>query len=304
MLCKYDDKVCGNHTVKQKMRMETNKDMEKRYLTSGEFAKLCDTTKVTLRHYKDIGILKPRYEGENHYSYYDVEQFYDYYAIEILKKTGTSLAKIKECMVHQDIPQVVEVLRNQQLKLAEQQQKLEQMMFVVKNSLLNIEMGSDHAFDHLVPQIRYFPKEHLLAMTESDFEMEKEEQADENRTLIAILGKYKEICEVQHIQTDYQLGAILPYEGLGQEKPTITHIYTKVNKFYKSPYYREKPAGHYLCVLHRGNWDAGVAYKKLVDAIQEQHIQVSGDVYAYDLAGFMINGVEENAMTIISVLIK
>lgn len=88
--------------------------MHKNAISSGEFAKLCNTSKETLRHYKDIGLLTPRYEAENGYQYYDAEQFYDYYAIAIFKKTGTSLAKIKECMSHQNIPSILKTLSDQQ----------------------------------------------------------------------------------------------------------------------------------------------------------------------------------------------
>ncbi|MGL4736504.1 MAG: MerR family transcriptional regulator [Cellulosilyticaceae bacterium] len=279
-------------------------ERNKRLLTSGEFAKLCHTTKMTLRHYKEIGILKPAYEGENHYSYYDVEQFYDYYGIEILKQTGTPLAEIKQCMTHQDIPQVVEVLQKQQQKLEEEQKKLEQMTFMVKNALYNITLGSEQLAEAEVPQIRNFPKEHLLALTEADLKVEEEDIHDDDRMLIAILSKYRELCELYPIQTDFQLGAILPYAQITGERPVITHIYTKLNKAHKNPYYKEKPAGKYLCVVHKGKWDVSLAYQQLAHYISSHQIQVIGDVYAYDLAGFMINGVEKNAMTMISIRVE
>ena len=48
-------------------------EREKSWLTSGAFAELCGTTKETLRHYKDMGLLLPAHRGDNNYSYYDVE---------------------------------------------------------------------------------------------------------------------------------------------------------------------------------------------------------------------------------------
>ena len=38
-------------------------------LKAGEFAHLCGTTKETLRHYKDIGLLMPVAKAENGYIY-------------------------------------------------------------------------------------------------------------------------------------------------------------------------------------------------------------------------------------------
>ena len=51
---------------------------KKQWMTSGAFAALCGTTKETLRHYKDVGLLLPARQGENGYFYYEVEQIYDY----------------------------------------------------------------------------------------------------------------------------------------------------------------------------------------------------------------------------------
>ena len=66
-------------------------ERKKGWLTSGAFAALCGTTKETLRHYKDISLLSPAHQGDNGYFYYDVEQFYDFYAIAIFRQTGTPL---------------------------------------------------------------------------------------------------------------------------------------------------------------------------------------------------------------------
>ena len=68
------------------------------WLTSGAFAALCGTTKETLRHYKELGLLAPAHRGENGYFYYDAEQFYDYYAIAVFRQTGTPLEEIRRCL--------------------------------------------------------------------------------------------------------------------------------------------------------------------------------------------------------------
>ena len=270
--------------------------IDKHYISSGEFAKLCDTSKETLRHYKDIGLLIPKYEKDNGYQYYDAEQFYDYYAIAIFKKTGTPLAKIKECIDYQNIPSILKVLADQQESLAKEQRKLEQMQFVIKNSISNMSMGLSHDSLDLEPKIGFFNKEHLLAVPHNEFSISKEDQDDDKRILISVLRKYKEICDQYNVHTDYQLGAMIQVDN-----KNTTHLYTRVNKAYKNPYYKQKPAGNYLYIIQKCCWDLSIAYKKFLDYIQENNIDTIGDIYAYDLAGFMLNGTEENSMTLISI---
>lgn len=270
--------------------------MNKHHISSGEFAKLCDTSKETLRHYKDIGLLIPKYKGDNGYQYYDAEQFYNYYAIAIFKKTGTPLAKIKECIDSQNIPLILKIFKEQQEALAKEQKKIQHMQFVIKNSIHNMNMGLSHKPLNLSPQIEFFDKEHLLAVPHNEFSISKEDKGDDNKILISVLRKYKEICDKYNVQTDYQLGAIIQYGN-----KNTTHLYTRINKPYKNPYYIIKPAGKYLYIIQKGCWDLNIAYKKFLDYIHINNIETIGDIYAYDLAGFILNGTEENSMTIISI---
>lgn len=70
-------------------------------LLSGEFAKLCKTTKETLRHYARVGVLKPVAIDEgNGYKYYSPLQVFDYLLITALQRSGSSLADIADYLAH------------------------------------------------------------------------------------------------------------------------------------------------------------------------------------------------------------
>lgn len=66
-----------------------------RALRSGQFARLCRTTKDTLRHYEDIGLLSPAFIAENGYKNYLPDQVMDFMLISSLRDAGCSLADIK-----------------------------------------------------------------------------------------------------------------------------------------------------------------------------------------------------------------
>jgi effector-binding domain-containing protein len=63
----------------------------------------------------------------------------------------------------------------------------------------------------------------------------------------------------------------------------------------------EKPAGNYLYLCCRGRWDISEGYAVLKNYIQEQSLNTTGNFYACDLAGFILNSVEKNAVSMISV---
>lgn len=273
--------------------MERQKD----WLTSGTFAVLCSTTKETLRHYKDIGLLTPAHQGDNGYFYYDVEQFYDFYAISIFRQTGTPLEEIRRCLQGQDTSQTLALLREQRGRLEAEWQKLAHMDFVLSSALHNLEFGS---VSDMVPQTAWFEAEHLLALPVEELEELTTPAASENEILIAVLERCQKLCVQYRIQTDFQLGAIhQPGEQGGPG--AISHLYTRIKEKADFPYYMEKPAGHYVYLCCRGHWDISEGYAVLKSYILEHGLDIKGNFYACDLAGFILNGVEKNAVSMISV---
>ena len=272
-------------------------EWKKGWLTSGAFAALCGTTKETLRHYKDVGLLLPAHQGDNGYFYYDVEQFYDFYAISIFRQTGTPLEKIRRCLQGQDTAQTLALLREQRTQLEAERQKLEHMDFVLSGALRNLEFGPG---PDMVPRTGWFEREHLLALPVRELEGLLPLKASEEELLIAVLERCRALCSQYGIQTDFQLGAVhQPGEQGGPG--AISHLYTRIKEKADFPYYKEKPAGNYLYLCCRGRWDISAGYAALNRCILERGLETIGDFYACDLAGFILNSVEKNAASMISV---
>ncbi len=270
---------------------------EKGWLTSGAFAALCGTTKETLRHYKDIDLLSPAHRGDNGYFYYDVEQFYDFYAISVFRQTGTPLEEIRRCLQGQDAAQTLALLREQRGRLEVERQKLEHMDFVLSSALRNLEFGP---VPDMAPRIGWFDAEHLMALPVEELEGLMAPTAGEDEMLIAVLERCQSLCGQYGIQTDFQLGAI-HRPGKWGGPGAISHLYTRIKKKADVPYYMEKPAGHYLYLCCRGRWDISEGYAALKSYIHEQGLELAGNFYACDLAGFILNSVEKNTASMISV---
>lgn len=65
---------------------------------TGEFARLCNTTKETLRHYRDIGLLVPAKTGKNGYRLYSASQLTEYSFISLMRSLGCSLEEVATLM--------------------------------------------------------------------------------------------------------------------------------------------------------------------------------------------------------------
>lgn len=86
-------------------------------LTIGEFSRICLVTKKTLRHYDDIGLLRPEYIAENGYRYYKAEQTRTMLFICRLKSYGFSLMEIMAIINSPDEKLLTKVLTDKHRQL-------------------------------------------------------------------------------------------------------------------------------------------------------------------------------------------
>lgn len=108
-------------------------------MKSGEFARLCRTTKETLRHYDRIGLLSPAVRGQNGYRFYIVAQFADFSLISALQSTGLSLSEIQTFMGQPGSDALYDVLRERIEALEGQRHELHRKQQVLEGALAQAE---------------------------------------------------------------------------------------------------------------------------------------------------------------------
>lgn len=86
-------------------------------LTIGEFSKICFVTKKTLRHYDEIGLLRPEHVADNGYRYYEVSQLRTMLLISKLKTYGLSLPEIAAYLADPDDERLAELLLGNKRKM-------------------------------------------------------------------------------------------------------------------------------------------------------------------------------------------
>lgn len=102
------------------------------FMKSGEFARLCHTTKETLRHYRQIGLLEPAFVSKSGYACYSPLQVSDFLLITSLRKAGSPLDAIKALLddpKEEELDSILEshvaMLKQERQALLEQQRFLE-----------------------------------------------------------------------------------------------------------------------------------------------------------------------------------
>lgn len=259
------------------------------FLTTGEFAKLCGTTKETLFHYDEIGILKPVHLGENRYRYYTPAQFFDYDLIQMMKYTGSSLSDIKWYFSHYNTSYFLEIFRKKQEEIARKRQELEEISRFLSDTIKMTENALDDVYDR--PEVKY-EEEELLLITQII-----PPEGENIHSVARRMGEHMKKCEEFGLKNRAVFGSIISksnvLSGCQEENAYFSRIPegTKWSEKLGSENLRIKPAGYYAEVNHKGDYSTfGQGLKCLIDYIEKEELEIIGDGYTYDMISYLAGG--------------
>lgn len=244
----------------------------KPFLTTGEFAKLCHTTKDTLFHYCDIDLFTPVYTDENGYRYYHVLQYDSFLTITQLRTIGMSLSEIKRYMSERSPQRMIELYSQQEQRICEQIAQLKQIkerMSGQKNSIMRVLSCTEEYFFETQSQGCI-----LCSETVS--------QADDYLMTTAI-GDL--IYSANGNTSSNTLGMICNLNEAIQsgDYSFKFYVYTQPSKQSNCLI---KPEGSYLNTYHRGEYETlQQSYQKLISYAKAHRIDLDNWIYAETVIG-------------------
>ncbi|GAA1959551.1 MerR family transcriptional regulator [Catenulispora subtropica] len=102
-----------------------------------QVARMSGVTARTLRHYDDIGLLKPDYVGANGYRYYEESQLLRLQQILVLRELGMALADIASAIDSE--PDMIAALRRQYGRLIVERDRLARVAETVARTITELE---------------------------------------------------------------------------------------------------------------------------------------------------------------------
>ncbi len=252
--------------------------MPKRY-TSGQFATLCHTTKETLRHYDELGLLKPQNVGENGYHYYDSKQFLQFEMICFLKETGMPLREIAAFLRQKRQADTIAVLKDKARALHKEQERLAQQESFVQ-ALLDIAHECETT-----------PLDRLVLRT---LEQRNWELSDTFDGLDTTEGMS---LACAHFQEKYRAEARYPAlpSGFFFAREDFSSCALNRGNFFvpatsATPPARQyiSPAGLFAICAHQGTWTEQIEnLRSIPDLLHREGLTVTGPVFVSDMGSYM-----------------
>ena len=252
------------------------------FFKTGEFAHLCDTTKETLRHYKNIKLLSPAFTDENGYQYYSFVQFSDYMLISTLQTAGCSLPEIKKYLTAPSSEELTKVL-NEKLEMLQAKKKdLQKKENILNNSLNNLQyLNNVESANKCI--VEKCDEEYFI---ETFMEEEK---------VFGSIKEHLEYCKDNDCYEEYQSTVRYEHDSfMNDNYDQGMFLCNKIHKKIKSQKLHIKPKGNYIKLLRKmylslDNTEKAydeilTSYKEIKSFAKKNNYTIIGDLYEKELS--------------------
>lgn len=244
-------------------------DKQKRF-SIGEVAKLFHLSVSTLRHYEAVGLLTPEYtDPASGYRYYGVRQFEVLNTIRYLRTLDMPLSEIADFFSNREIERMEEKLQSQKRAVMEKQKELKRIERKISNRLQMIEDAKHSVFDEVQLKVKkacrmVWADDSLNIQGFLDMEEPIRKLEDSQTEAVVFLGKVGVGISAKNLRDrcfDHYDGIFLILDEEDQIHKAVTDL------------------PETLCVslrFHGSHTEAAEQYRRLMDYIEEHHMEVSG----------------------------
>ena len=234
--------------------------------TTGEFAKLANTTKHTLFYYDKIGLFSPAEKTDNEYRFYHGEQLYTFVMIQAMKEMGLSLKQIRAYLQNRSAEKLVALMEQQ----AESMEERARMVCALRHLLLK-----------KAQQTRQFLQEHPRDTVLLDQPEEPLFATNASGAWVDVLPAHLRHCQKENLLGPLSYGAAIPLEqAAGGDLEHCAWIYTVLPKQEKDRKTAVRPAGTYVATAYRAKGDGmAKAVKHVMAFAKAQGLSLEGPCY-------------------------
>lgn len=237
----------------------------KKQLSILEFSRLTGINRDNLRYYDRIGLLSPENRGDNRYRYYSRHQLNTAYLIMSLRGMGVGIEEIKQFVKDRTPEKTIALYDKQDALIQEKIKQLNEVREIMKMYLDMMKEALAHKEN--VPFLENKDIESIFLCPPIPLDMNEDEGG---------IFSYEQ-AELSGINSDFPMGITFCYD---EEK--IMTMSTDDRYYFKVVHNGNemKPSGQYAVIY---GWvdpfHPSKLYKKLWDYIQQNNLQICGNIY-------------------------
>ena len=261
----------------------------------GEVAKLFHLSPSSIRHYENIGLLKPEYiDPDTGYRYYSPRQFEVFNSIRYLRALDMPLPEIADFLRNRDVDIIEEKLRRQKDLVLEKKRELERIERRIDARLEQFEQAQHAPLGVIerrtLPACRLFLMSGTLKVEDyCDLELPTSRLAERQEEAAVFLGK----VGVSISRENLAAGNFGQYDGIFLVVDDDDHFSGETLAL---------PETDCVTVRFRGSHpEAPEQYRALTAYIKEKHLEITGFSREITIIDYVITNDPEKFVTEISI---
>lgn len=242
------------------------------FMSTGEFAKLCEVPKHILFHYDEIGLFKPAITKDNGYRYYSFRQYDTFSIIVSLKRLGMPLKEIKEFMDNRNPQSLISLLDEKSKEIIREINRLKEINTEIK-SLKNLT-ETTLALEDKYNQIELVYLDDFYAFKSQPM------YGNEDNSLPNFISALIDFRKCSNSTTIDFLGAALDMGNILEKRfNSFSYLFIKGDNI-KEDYSLVKTSGWYLQVYYKGSYqNISSIYSQLITYAEEKNIKLGKQVF-------------------------
>ncbi len=259
------------------LRNNMRDSAEEYSLSVGQFAKLCGTTRDTLRHYYESGIIVPKVDPENGYHYYSASQITSFFFISTMRQAGCSIKEISD-LIHNSSKNGIKQLANE--KILDMQREL----FLINKKISALHMGlwileTFDSHSQGVPFLQNIPS---ISITRTP--IKNKTGAHRTKDIAPDISVHLAKSSADRGLSSFPSGVTISYEDLAKKNYVYNSIVSLSLLPSESSADITMPACKALCCHHESR-SQGIdkTYKKMLSYIKKNRLKACSDLFIISL---------------------
>lgn len=272
---------------------------KEKFLTTGEFAALCDVPKHVLFYYDEIDLFKPAYCDDKGYRYYSYFQYETFMMINTLKTLKMSLDDIKIYMEKRNPDIFMNLLNYKEKEIDKTIKHLKKLKKHIEVQKMVAQTGIDYS-DTKYKEGNIFIEE----LDEVNLLLSGNPNDAINTSFSEFVIEYAKFLKSNNLSAHQKIGTMFQSDLLRladlDVSSEFTYLYTYTNKKKgKNIYTRKK--GKFLVGIHIGTYETlDETYNALLDYVDKNDIKLGKFVYEeYLLTDLSVSSPEQYVTKII-----
>ena len=270
---------------------------KEKFLTTGEFAALCDVPKHVLFYYDEINLFKPAYCDDKGYRYYSYFQYETFMMINTLKTLKMSLDDIKIYMEKRNPDIFMNLLNDKEKEIDKTIKHLKKLKKHIEVQKMVAQTGIDYS-DTKYKEGNIFIEE----LDEVNLLLSGNPNDAINTSFSEFVIEYAKFLKSNNLSAHQKIGTMFQSDLLRladlDVSSEFTYLYTNKKKG-KNIYTRKK--GKFLVGIHIGTYETlDETYNALLDYVDKNDIKLGKFVYEeYLLTDLSVSSPEQYVTKII-----